>query len=363
MNADVYIYKSKSRDINLHTVLKHMHEQIFTKVQKFPYIVVKPNFLSVRRQISSTHPKTLELLIKYLRRSYQGQIIIAEGSRVMQDAYTVFHLPKLEKKYNIRIVNTNSDDTTWSQFKGIDQLGRIISIRYSDIVKNGYRISLSVPKMHANAGVTFSLKNMMGAIHPKDRRLMHGLSEVISKDTMDILKSPWWEKDTFFGELMSKVRRNFLLYFGGRLFLTQKELQVLMQNYHVLTYNLYKLSTVLYPHLSIIDAFEAMQDEGPWFGSPVTFEAIIASCNFKAADVSSAHMMGVQPSEMEFLYYLLQSTPTLPEKIRYPLLHIDAISQICKPHSNFSYQQFWKQDKQFKKIYKLFLTEIQKKNR
>ena len=258
--------------------------------------------------------------------------MIVEGSPVTDKYFEKYELKKFAQLNNIQLFNINKE-SNWLTFNGINQNNKPLKIRYSQTVANSFCISLTVPKTHANTGISLSLKNMMGIIHPSDKKLMHGLSENITLRDRKILSSAWWKKHKNIGYIMSNISGIYFRLFGWR-FISSYQKKVLLQNYHVISLNLFKLSKTIYPNLSIIDAFDCMEGQGPWFGNIVNLKTFVCSMDFLAADNTMCKIMGINPNSIKYLQLINKDRKT-SLKVNYPLLNPKTTKRYCNHHSNY----------------------------
>jgi uncharacterized protein (DUF362 family) len=75
------------------------------------------------------------------------------------------------------------------------------------------------------------------------------------------------------------------------------------QSFPAINLNLAVLAPRVMPHLSVIDAFEAMEGNGPSKGSPVPLRVALTSTDALAADVVAANLMGFDSDKIGYLYY------------------------------------------------------------
>jgi uncharacterized protein (DUF362 family) len=75
------------------------------------------------------------------------------------------------------------------------------------------------------------------------------------------------------------------------------------QSYPVMNLNLALVASLVLPHLSVIDGFEAMEGKGPTGGTPVPFRTVVASTDALAADTVGAALMGFQVDDVGYLHY------------------------------------------------------------
>jgi uncharacterized protein (DUF362 family) len=73
---------------------------------------------------------------------------------------------------------------------------------------------------------------------------------------------------------------------------------------HGISVNLAMLAPLLHPSLSVIDGFEGMEGNGPIGGTPVDHRVCAVSLDYLAADTVGASLMGIDPGNIGYLYYL-----------------------------------------------------------
>jgi uncharacterized protein (DUF362 family) len=79
------------------------------------------------------------------------------------------------------------------------------------------------------------------------------------------------------------------------------------QSFPVMNLNLFALAPYLYPHLAVIDGFEAMEGDGPARGERVDWRVALASRDWLAADATAARLMGFDLDEVGYLFYCAQA--------------------------------------------------------
>jgi uncharacterized protein (DUF362 family) len=100
---------------------------------------------------------------------------------------------------------------------------------------------------------------------------------------------------------LERVKMFCLSHFGpsGR--------RAMHQSVPVMNLNLFMLAPYFYPHLALIDGFEAMEGDGPTWGERVDWRLALASTDWLAADVTAARLMGFDLDEVGYLYYCAQA--------------------------------------------------------
>ena len=221
-------------------------------------VILKPNNVIINVPLCATHADNLEGILEFLKSIGKTNVIIAEspaGGSVM-DGFANYGYNRLAKKYNVKLVDLDAEKVAVVQC--IDEKDfQPHDVRVARIMMdpaNNFVISAAKLKTHDLVGITLSLKNVViGAAHKdtgsglanagpgggrSDKRLMHG---------------------------------------GGT---------------HGINYNIYTLSSVLHPHLAVIDGYEGMEGTGPVHGTAISQKVCLASLDWLAAD-----RVGAEPRE------------------------------------------------------------------
>ncbi len=125
-------------------------------------IFLKPNLTCCKAFPTTTDPKFVEEIIKYIRKcSKKTEIIIAEGSGgdETEKCFKKLGYNELSEKYKIPLLDLNEAET--KRIKS-DKFKKFSFIDYPKPLLSGFLISLPVLKGHVMAKVTISLKNMLG---------------------------------------------------------------------------------------------------------------------------------------------------------------------------------------------------------
>ncbi|HEV3122107.1 MAG TPA: DUF362 domain-containing protein, partial [Isosphaeraceae bacterium] len=108
--------------------------------------------------------------------------------------------------------------------------------------------------------------------------------------------------------------------------------------------NLVALSSLVKPHLSVVDGFLAMEGEGPRHGRAIRLGAAIAGTDAVAVDAVAAAVMGYDPLEIGYLHYLQEAGLGVANLDAITVLG-DSIERVRKPfarHSNDYVQRHWR---------------------
>ena len=286
----ISIVKGSSRYENIAQALDLIEEQIEFDLRGKHKILIKPNLVSTSNQLAATHVDGVRALLDFLLRFRIKEIIIAEGATIGDtfDGYRNYGYLDLRAEYGVELIDLNQDD--YETIEIFDENFDPITVRVSKIaLESDYRISISPPKTHDTVVVTLSLKNMaLGSILKEDKGKIH-------------------------------------------------------QGYKAININIFKIGRLVFPHLAVLDGFEAMEGEGPCAGSKVDLKTAIASTDFLAADAVTTNIMGFNPREVGYLYYCdLAKFGTIDiSNVEIRGSNIDDVKKEFKPHSMYEAQKRW----------------------
>ena len=292
-SARVGLSCGTNRRSNVYQALDLVRAGVEARIRE--QVLLKPNFLSSKNQLASSHVDALRGAIDFLLSTPAppAEIIIAEGGNEKHsgEAFDNFGYRSLAGEYGvpIRLVDLNQE-TEWVEAPVLlagrrkGELRRIVE-RFvpsavhtwldwpgeqfeDDIVRMPKTvldcpctISVAVAKTHDTCVVTLALKNMiMGTLYKPDRIKMHGFRS--------------------HGE-----RR-------------------LPEEAQMMSINLIRLARFLAPDIAVIDGTRGLQGNGPGGDNPVDgFNIAAASADVFAADAVMAKAMGFEPLELGFLQY------------------------------------------------------------
>ncbi len=136
-------------------------------------ILIKPNYVNASHPSTgiTTSPEILEGIIIYLTEHGFNDITIGEGGipNKTEKAFDIAGTRKLAEKYQLKLVNLNKDERIKVKRPNALALKEVDIARTA--LDSTYIISVPKLKVHSLALITGGMKNMMGAIIPKD--IMH----------------------------------------------------------------------------------------------------------------------------------------------------------------------------------------------
>jgi len=204
-------------------------------------VLVKPNYINAAHPSTgiTTDGRVVEGVVKFLRQHHVKDIIIGEGSGFADtfEAFRVAGVDAVAERWQAKLVDLNRDEFIEVAPKNP------LALRKVKIAKTALESTIvSVPKLkpHRMAGVTLSLKNMMGVVTPKGSMHNH-----LSQKIVD-------------------------------------------------------LASITKPSLAVIDGIIAGEGHET-SGNPVDMNLIIAGTDPVAADAVGAAVMGIAPETVKHL--------------------------------------------------------------
>ena len=266
--ARVGLGQGGDRRQNVYTALDLVRADVESRVAE--QVMLKPNFLSGKNQLASSHADAMRGAIDFLLTTPKppSEILIAEAGNedYPGQAWDVYGYHALHAEYpslTIRWVDLHQE-TNWVETPILLADGSETIARMPKTVLDcPCTISVAIPKTHDVCVVTLALKNMiMGTIYKPDRVKMHGFPNHAAR--------------------------------------------VLPDEAQVLNINLIRLSRFLAPDVALIDGAWGLQGNGPGGEDGFPFGLAAASTDVFAADAVMAKAMGFEPLELGLLHYAHQ---------------------------------------------------------
>lgn len=216
------------------------------------HVVIKPNIVDFTPDKPiETDARLIEALILLLKSHGAGKITLAEGPAHNRDSEMIFHktgYTSVAKRQAVSLIDLNYDDVQWIQ--NDHHQGRFFEHVYlpETILSADVFISVAKMKTHRFAGVTLSLKNMLGILPG----MMYG-----------------WPKN--------------IIHWNG------------------IPRSICEIAGLIKPHFVIIDGVVGMEGYGPLLGKSKQAGVLVFSDNALAADSTAARIMGVDPVRVEYM--------------------------------------------------------------
>lgn len=253
--AEVSLIKGNNRRDIVYQSLKKIEDEVLSSIGE-KKILIKPNIVLADNPLCVTHVDTIRAILDFFTPHYKEQIIIGEsGVHNTFDGYENYGYLALEKEYNVKLVDLNHDSYQYRYVFGEENRPIPVRIISAFLDPNVYIISASQMKTHNKVLVTLSLKNIL---------LGCPLNDYKKND-----KALFHTHPTSVTDLCH--------------------------------YNMFHIAREVYPELAVIDGFEAMEGNGPAWGTPFNSRIAIASLDALAADTLATTIMGFDPKRVLYL--------------------------------------------------------------
>lgn len=135
-------------------------------------ILIKPNLVSCQGPPVTTPVHLVAAVVRYLQNRCTAEIVIAEGTASAEHntwhVFKVLGYQELATAAGVRLLDLNEEKTTC---RSLDSCRRWPQMHLPKIADDSFLLSMPVLKTHTLAGVTLTLKNMMGLAPPAQYQL------------------------------------------------------------------------------------------------------------------------------------------------------------------------------------------------
>ncbi|MFC1551061.1 DUF362 domain-containing protein [Candidatus Latescibacterota bacterium] len=265
--STVQLVKNKDRRQAVYDSLKPMQSEVKRDIgTKQVIIKVNAGFPSENHRIHSTYPEQIQGILDFLAEFHEGEVLISEGvgsskSNNIFDGFTLFgYDPVVAEFKNAKLVDANATPVETKWIRQAKQHPTSIDIIKMYFDPNNYIISAAMLKTHNAVVGTYSLKNI-------------------------VMGSP-------IGNTMNGGRSQKGRMHGGRGAMGGREL----------SYNIFTLALAgVYPDLAVVDGTAGIEGDGPWDGTSVDHQIVVASTDFVACDRICTEIAGFDPFYMKYL--------------------------------------------------------------
>ena len=290
--AHVSLVGGQHRKDNIAKALQLIREEIDVRGK----VLIKPNLSALANKDANTDVEAVAAIIEFFNKEYVGlQITVGDCSGgayyAGQSTRTVlerFGYYELERYGNVKVV----DFDNWSVFNEIT-VQMVRGTGKCRIMKHDfdYVVSVSLPKTHDFVIASLGIKNLiMGLTHKEDRIFIHGLKgRALLQRGTDILSS----LPPFLVGPLDRLGEWIVINFSGY-----------CRSVIVTNRNLAALAKVLKPDLVVLDGLYGMEGDGPIEGDRIRLDVAIASVDPLKADGVGVRLMGLEPKDIGYLYYL-----------------------------------------------------------
>ena len=296
-----------SRRDNVFHAMHLVRDDLIPKVAD--QVMLKPNFLSSKNQLASSHADAIRGAIDFLLTCPDppGEILIAEGGNEEHsgESFDNFGYPALVDEYDvqIRLVDLNQETEWETETIYLHDRSEYQVHMPRTVLDCPCTISVAIAKTHDVCCVTLALKNMiMGTIRKEDRIRMHGYPEHKAR------------------ELPTEAQR--------------------------LAVNLIRLSRHMKPDIGVVDGTTGLQGNGPGGTDTVELAIAAASADVFAVDAVVAQAMGFEPVTLGFLRYAQELGLGVADLVEIEVLEtaIEDIAVPFKVHEDNVLQLQWQDD-------------------
>ncbi|MGE3818695.1 MAG: DUF362 domain-containing protein [Isosphaeraceae bacterium] len=355
-NVKVAVVRGETRRSAVSEALAALSEDLRARIPAGADVLVKPNLVSHKSQLPSTHVEALSATLDGVFSAGAGSVLVAEGATDATAGFERFGFRREASQLPVRFLDLNRDEDAWEPIELVGVHGERRIARVSRTVASArFRVSLALAKTHVTSIVTLSLKNMLSSLHPDDRVMMHGFSgggngyQGWKRLVVEFLKGddPSVRALTRFMGLAARFRNSMkdLSLRGADPFeaLAPKE-RAFLQSVEAMNRNLVALTRKVRPHLGIVDGFLGMHGEGPRHGTPFPLKTVIAGFDPVAVDAVASAIMGFNPDEIGYLHQAQAAglgicSLDAIEVVGEPIARV---RRVCRPHSNHRIQRHWR---------------------
>lgn len=339
----VALVKGNKRYGNIQKTLNLIKPDL-EKIRGKKNILIKPNLTATKNVYANTDPAAVEATIDFLIDNFSelrfSQFTILEGSGsayyekvTTREVFKKFGYFDLIKKYNNVKIECLEDFSEFSEFGIMSLAGHEKAKVIKHFFDFDFRISIGIPKTHNYAMATFGIKNMAGLIKNEDKSLLHGLRTPSAPEVKTVF--------TYIPtSVISWLRRRA----PNLVNLIFKKSIAYMKSTKVIHKNIVNLAKLTWPDLVVLDAFYCMDGNGPVDGFPVKLEAAIASTDPLKADGVGARLMGIEPENIGYLYYLQEQGLGDYSLSGFIGEDLAKVKQDFKLHPIYDVQKNWKID-------------------
>ncbi len=263
--SPVALVSGDDRRKNITAALAALDAELLPKLKLRKTVVIKPNFVSVTRQLAASHADSIRGILDWLEPRFKGPVVIAESSAGETNVgYETFKFGDLTKEYKrnqVKLVCLNEEGL----YETIHLLNGDLHIQPVRLAArlldpDAFVISAGPMKTHNVVIATLSIKNMTLGAPLKSKQA----------------ETPRWNDKRVYHGGVRQTHYDMML-----------TAQRMKANWGV----------------AVIDGFEGMEGNGPSSGTPVESRLAIASPDFVAADRIGVECMGINPDWMGYIQY------------------------------------------------------------
>ena len=261
----VSLVRADSRRKAVHDSLIGIDREMVQGLKHKKYVLIKVNFTATTNQLASTHRDAVAGILDYLGPRFKGPVVIGEAaSNDTMAGFDNFNYSELVtefKSQKVSLVDFNMEK--YALMQAIDNNIHLSPVRIASrlVDSDAFIIDCCIPKTHDAVVYTGAVKNMaMGA----------PLRSPIKETTV------WSDKR-----------------------------KIHVDGHWQHNYNLFLVAQHLAPYwgATVLDGFEAMEGDGPIYGTKVDWKVAMASTDYVAGDRVAVEAIGMDPKWIGYLQY------------------------------------------------------------
>jgi len=337
MTTAIAITQGNDRFDNARRALDLIADQV--DLSECRQVLIKPNLVSTVNQLAATHVDSIRATLEFIRASYDGPVIIAEGAALSPtfEGYERFGYVDVAREYDVQLIDLNASETI--PVKVFDKRLRPMTLRLArTVVDSDFRISVNPPKTHDTVIVTLSIKNMvMGSL------INPALARRASISVEPMIHTTSRQGQLSAGIFSQAIHLAKMALPGAN----HSDKLSMHQGNAVINLNIARLAPYVLPHLTLVDGFEGMEGNGPNNGDPVAWHVALAGIDPVAVDHLTAHLMGFDPAQIGYLIYCRQlglGEGNIQQIDLRGGLALEDVRHLFKPHPTTARQSVWKLD-------------------
>jgi uncharacterized protein (DUF362 family) len=272
--------------------LELIEDRIAGSIEGKKRVLIKPNFVSSRKQVAASHVDAVRAVLDVLSEHYDGEITIGEGPAIgsLDEGIRNFGFDSLIDEYGVGFKDLNGDQSM--ELEGVSSDLKPLKFRVSKtILESDYIVSAALPKTHDCVIATLSIKNVVvGSLVPKSEK------------------------------------------------------ERIHQGAKAINLNIAMLAKHCMPSLGLIDGFQGMEGDGPTEGDPVRLGVASASLHPVSLDAVMAGIMGFDPLDIGYLHHLNEWGVGVADLDGIEVVGepIDGVRRRFKPHPTHRDQLKWR---------------------
>ncbi|MBU0645868.1 DUF362 domain-containing protein [Patescibacteria group bacterium] len=285
----VSVIKGNDRRENVRQALEALPASVWDKLKIARTVLIKPNLVHHQNQLASTHVDAVRAVMDAVRARSQARIVVGDSSyHGTKPAFRNFGYENLPNEYeNVRLFDLNDDETVPGYF--MKREGSKGEMGFSKTVAEAdFTVCLTPMKTHRDVGVSLTTKNWtIGTWVPEARIGLQGR---------------YWPRWMYLHAEGPEAHNSTIA-------------ELLHQHR---------------PDLAVLDAFLAMEGDGPTKGEPIKLDLALAGDDCVSVDRMACELMSIDPYDIGYLVMANQRGYGIMDKSRIELSGETDLSSLKK---------------------------------